>query len=133
VTIEAGESTFHGTHLESSNNPQGRDGMVASNGVCGGGHPRGTHTDSSEPLLFTVPENWQPPSSLPKEDTQAVTTAHQATNTMEAQLEEFHICYIEEEFPEELLHMASQDVALSAGYNYSRATERDKDPRKQTR
>ena len=49
---------------------------------------------------------------------------------MEAKLEEFHIIYIEEEFPKELLHMASQDATLSVGYDPSRATDREEDPRK---
>jgi hypothetical protein len=80
-----------------------------------------------EPLLFTVPENWQPPSNLPEEAIKAVNAEHQDHNTMEEQLEEFHICYVEEEFQEDLLHMASQDVALTAGYNVSRATESNKD------
>jgi hypothetical protein len=83
-----------------------------------------------ESLLFTVPENWQPPSSFPEEDTKSATTAHHDTNTMEAKMEEFHICYVEEEFPEELLHMASQDATLSAGYDPSRATAREEDPGK---
>jgi hypothetical protein len=84
-----------------------------------------------ESLLFTVPENWQPPSSFPVEDTKPATTAHHDTNTMEAKMEEFHICFVEEEFSEELLHMASQDATLSAGYDPSRATVREGDPGKE--
>jgi len=37
---------------------------------------------------------------------------HHETNTMEARMEEFHICYVEEELPEECLHMNSQDATL---------------------
>jgi hypothetical protein len=81
-----------------------------------------------ESLLFTVLENWKPPRSFPEEDTMSITTAHHNTITMEAKMEEFHICYVEEEFPEELLHMASQDATLLAGYDPSRATVREDDP-----
>jgi hypothetical protein len=84
-----------------------------------------------ESLLFIVPENWQPPSSFPEEYTKPTTTTHHYTNTMEEKMKEFHICYVEEEFPEELLHMACQDATLSAGYDPSRATEREEDPRKE--
>jgi hypothetical protein len=81
-----------------------------------------------ESLLFTVLENWKPPRSFLEEDTMLITTAHHNTITMEAKMEEFHICYVEEEFPEELLHMASQDATLLAGYDPSRATVREDDP-----
>jgi hypothetical protein len=50
-------------------------------------------------LLFTVPDNWQPPSSLLGEVTKAATVEQQGHNTMEAQLDEFPTCYIEEEVP----------------------------------
>jgi hypothetical protein len=33
------------------------------------------------------------------EDTKPATTAHHDTNTMEEKMEEFHICFVEEEFP----------------------------------
>jgi hypothetical protein len=80
-----------------------------------------------EPLLFTVPENWQPSSSLPGEVTKAVTVESQGHSTME----EFPTCYIEEEFPEELLHMASQDAAIAASHNSSRVMGSDTDQEKQ--
>jgi hypothetical protein len=75
-----------------------------------------------ESLLFTVPENWQPPSNFPEEDTQSATTTHHETNTMAEKMEEFHIFYIEEEFPEELLHMVLR-MPHFQGYDPSRATE----------
>jgi hypothetical protein len=46
------------------------------------------------------------------EDTKPATAAHHDTSTMEAKMEEVHICFIKEEFPEELLHMASQQERL---------------------
>jgi hypothetical protein len=60
-----------------------------------------------ESLLFTVPKNQQPPSKFSAEDTKPTTPAHHDTNTMEAKIEEVHIFFVKEEFPEELLHMAS--------------------------
>jgi hypothetical protein len=51
-----------------------------------------------ESLLFTVPENWQPPSNFFVEDTKPATAAHHDTNTMEEKIEEVHICIVEEEF-----------------------------------
>jgi hypothetical protein len=56
---------------------------------------------SLDSMLFMVPENWQPPTSLPGEETQAITTAHHSTGTMESRMEEFHIFYVEEELLEE--------------------------------
>jgi hypothetical protein len=77
-----------------------------------------------EHLLFTVPDNWQPPSSLLGEATMAAIVEQQGRSTGEAQLEEFTTCYIEEEIPEEL---NSQDVVLAAGYIYAKDMESDKE------
>jgi hypothetical protein len=85
-----------------------------------------------ESMLFTVPENWQPPTSFP-EETQAITVAHHSTDTMESRMEEFHICYVEEEIPEECLHMASQDDTISVGYAPFKASEKEDDPGAQGR
>jgi hypothetical protein len=79
-----------------------------------------------------VLENWQPPSSFYAEDTKPATASHDDPNTMEAMMEEVHICFVEEEFLTELLHMAeSQDAILSEGHDPSRATTRDGDPEKE--
>lgn len=82
-----------------------------------------------ESLLFTVPENWQPQSNFSVEDTKPATAAYHDTSTME--FPEVQICFVEEEFSEELLHMASQDATLSEVYNPSGDTERDGDPGKE--
>jgi hypothetical protein len=51
-----------------------------------------------ESLLFTSLENWQPPSIFPMKDTNPATLSHHNTITMEEKMEEFFICFIEEEF-----------------------------------
>jgi hypothetical protein len=66
-----------------------------------------------EHLLFTVPDNWQPPSNLLGETTMDATGEQQERNTGEAQLEEFPTCYIEEEILEAL---NSQEAAPAAGH-----------------
>jgi hypothetical protein len=48
-TTTAGESVIHGPNSDCA---QGKDGLVASHGVCGGGHPGGAHTDSSGASSF---------------------------------------------------------------------------------
>jgi hypothetical protein len=61
-----------------------------------------------EHLLFTVPDNWQPPSCLLGETTMDATGVQQHHNNREDQMEEFPTCYIEEETSEAL---DSQEVA----------------------
>jgi hypothetical protein len=81
-----------------------------------------------ESMLFTVPENWQPPTSLPGEETHAITAAHHSTGTMESRMEEFHIFYVEEELPEECLQMAAQDDTILAGHDPFKVSEQEVDP-----
>jgi hypothetical protein len=57
-----------------------------------------------ESLLFTVPDNWQPPSQFPT-STSASGTIHQAQEAREETT-----CIIEEEFPEEFLHLDPEDT-----------------------
>jgi hypothetical protein len=70
-----------------------------------------------EHLLFTVPDNWQPPSDFREEAFLAATEEQQARDT-----EEFPTCYIEEEIPEELV---SQEVAPAAGHTSDKSMESD--------
>jgi hypothetical protein len=76
-----------------------------------------------EPLIFTVPEGWQPSRSLPEEANQVIIVEHQGHNTMN----EFPTCYIKDDFSEELLHVASQDVAIPASHNSARVMGSDMD------
>jgi hypothetical protein len=48
-------------------------------------------------LLFTVPENWNPPTCFPGETTQLATKNHHGSQRGEAQLVDFPPCYIIEE------------------------------------
>jgi hypothetical protein len=57
-----------------------------------------------ESLLFTVPDNWQPPSHIPA-STSASTIIQQAQEAREETT-----CIIEEEFPEEFLHLDPEDT-----------------------
>jgi len=51
----------------------------------------------SEHLLFTVPENWNPPTFFPMEVTMEATGAHQYLHRGANQTEEPPTCYIEED------------------------------------
>jgi hypothetical protein len=53
-------------------------------------------------LLFTVPENWNPPTCFPGEITQMATKNHQGSQRGESQLVDFPPCYIIEEIPTDL-------------------------------
>jgi hypothetical protein len=86
-----------------------------------------------ESMLFTVPENWQPPTSFPEEETQAITMAHHSTGTMDSRMEEFPIFYVEEELPEECLQMAAQDDTILAGSLLSKPQSKKATPGAQGR
>jgi hypothetical protein len=75
-----------------------------------------------ESLLFTVPENWQPPSNFSAEATAPATEVRHCTNTME-EAEEVHTCIVEEEF----LHLDSQDTLLPGDNEFSNAAAEDEE------
>ena len=77
-------------------------------------------------MLFTVPENWHPPTSLPGEEIWAGTMAHHSVSTMASPMEDLPICYIEEEILDECLEMAHNDI-LSEGV--SRLTVSEHEPK----
>jgi hypothetical protein len=76
-----------------------------------------------EHLLFTVPDNWQPPSHFLEEDTMVAIEKQQGSDTGEEKFDEFPTCYIEEEIPEEL---DSQKAALAAGHTSDKGMESNK-------
>lgn len=61
-------------------------------------------------MLFTVPNNWQPPTSFSEGKTLVVSAAHHSAGTMDSHMGDFPICYNEEELPEECLQMAQHDI-----------------------
>jgi hypothetical protein len=82
-----------------------------------------------ESMLFTVPENWQPPTIFPEDETRAITTAHHNTGTMDSRMEEFPICYVEEELSKECLQMAAQDDTILVGHDPFKVSEQEVDLR----
>jgi hypothetical protein len=65
-----------------------------------------------EHLLFTVPDNWKPPSDFREEASMPATEKQQARENAQEQ-EEFPTCFIEEEISEEMAFQIAVPVAGS--------------------